>query len=55
MKRNDNRKVLGAVAGGIVSQDVLIYAQERGLYVLVQNGDSVEIAKMPADFIPQEW
>ena len=52
---NDNRKVLGAVAGGIVPQNVLEYAQKRGLYVLMQNGDSIEIAKMPSNFKPQEW
>ena len=54
-KHNDNRKVLGAVAGGVVPQNVLEYAQKKGLYVLVQNGESVEIADMPANFKPREW
>ena len=52
---NDKRRVLGAVAGGVVPQNVLEYAQKRGLYVLVQNGDSVEIADMHSNFTPQEW
>ena len=52
---NDKRKVLGTVAGGVVPQNVLRYAQKRGLYVLVQNGDSIEIAKIPANFKPHEW
>ena len=55
IKHNDNRKVLGAVAGGIVPENVLAYAQKRGLYVLVQNGESVEIANPPANFTPKEW
>ena len=55
IKNNDNRKVLGAVAGGVVPQNVLKYAQKRGLYVLVQNGESVEIADIPANFKPHEW
>ena len=55
LKHNDNRKVLGAVAGGMVPQNVLAYAQKKGLYVLVQNGESVEIADIPMDFKPQEW
>ena len=55
IKNNDNRKVLGAVAGGAVPQNVLEYAQKKGLYVLVQNGESVEIADMPANFKPKEW
>ena len=54
-KHNDNRKVLGAVAGGVVPQNVLAYAQKKGLYVLVQNGESIEIADMPANFKLQEW
>ena len=54
-KANDSRKVLGAVAGGIVPQNVLEYAQKRGLYVLVQNGESVEIADGPKNFEPHEW
>ena len=55
IKHNDNRKVLGAVAGGVVPVNVLEYAQSKGLYVLVQNGDSVEIANMPKGFEPREW
>ena len=55
IKHNDNRKVLGAVAGGAVPQNVLEYAQKMGLYVLVQNGESVEIADMSEDFKPHEW
>ena len=52
---NDSRKVLGAVAGGVVPQNVLEYAQRKGLFVLVQNGDSVEIADLPSCFVPREW
>ena len=52
---NDNRKVLGAVAGGVVSQKVVEYAHKKGLYVLVQNGDSIKIADIPSNFKPYEW
>ena len=55
IKNNDKRKVLGAVAGGVVPKNVLEYAQKKGLYVLVQNGESVEIAALPANFEPREW
>ena len=55
LKHKDHRKILGAVAGGMVPQNVLAYAQKRGLYVLVQNGESVEIADFPANFKPKEW
>ena len=55
IKHKDKRKVLGAVAGGVVPQNVLEYAQKRGLYVLVQSGESVEIAALPENFEPREW
>ena len=51
----DKRRVLGAVAGGIVPKNVLEYAHKKGLFVLVQNGDSVEVAEPPPSFTLQEW
>jgi hypothetical protein len=53
--RNDNRKLVGAIAGEIVAENVLRYAHKKGLYVLTQNGDSVAIAAAPHNFQRQEW
>ena len=53
--RGDKRKLLGAVAAGIVSDRVLKYTQDRGLFVLVQSGDSVTIADTPEGFKAREW
>ena len=53
--RNDKRKLVGAVAGEIVAENVLHYAQKKGLYVLKQSGDSVTIAAAPHNFKQQEW
>ena len=53
--KGDKRKVLGAVAGGIVSGNLLAYAHDKGLYVLVQNGESISIAPPPENFAPTEW
>jgi len=53
--RDDKRKLLGAIAGGIVSEKVLKYAQTNGLFVLVQSGDSVTIADTPEGFKAREW
>jgi len=52
---DDNRKLVGAIAGGIVAENALRYAQKKGLYVLTQNGDSVMIASVPHNFKRQEW
>ena len=53
--RGDVRKLVGTVAGGIVPENVLVYAQSNGLYVLAQTGDSVAVADMPQGFKAQEW
>ena len=53
--RGDKRKLLGAVAGGIVNEKVLKYAQAKGMFVLVQSGDSVTIADTPKGFKAREW
>ena len=53
--RSDGRKIVGAVAGGIVPEKVLMYAQSNGLYVVVQSGDAVEIADMSMNFTAREW
>ena len=54
-KHNDNRKLLGAVAGGVLKEEVLKYAQKKGLYVLVLNGETVSIADLPESFTPAVW
>jgi len=54
-ERDENRKLVGAVAGGTVSDNVLIYAQRKGLYVIIQNGDSASIAAVPHGFKAREW
>jgi hypothetical protein len=51
----DKRKLVGAVAGAVVSKNVLIYAQKKGFFVLVQAGNSIAIAKTSKDFKPKEW
>ena len=54
-KNNDNRIVLGAVAGGIIPDNVLDYAHRMGLYVLVQSGESITLATAPDGFKHREW
>jgi hypothetical protein len=54
-KRGDPRKLLGAVAGGIVAENALHYAQKKGFYVITQNGDAVDIVESPAHFKPRQW
>jgi len=54
-KCGDSRKLIGAVAGGTVPEDMLSYAQKKGFIVIVQNGNSVAFAPLPQGFKAREW
>jgi len=49
-----NHRALGAVAAMVMSDSVKEYALGQGLYVLRQNGDSIEIST-PEGFTPTVW
>jgi hypothetical protein len=53
--RGDNRKIVAAMAGAVVPPKALEYAHEKGFYVLVQNGESVDVAAGGTDFKAKEW
>ena len=53
-KRNDLRKVEGAIAGVIFGDEEKASAIEEGLYVIVQSGDTMKI-EVPDGFVPQKW
>ena len=53
-KWNDNRKILGAIAGAIFPEEVKEAVLEAGMYVLEQSGDTMKMC-LPDGFIPQEW
>jgi hypothetical protein len=53
-EHGDQRKLLGAVAGGIASEEVKDFAVKSGFFVLEQSGDTVKIS-VPRGFKPREW
>ncbi|MDR2258908.1 MAG: hypothetical protein LBE14_07150 [Treponema sp.] len=53
-RRNDRRKIRGAIAGAIFPEDVKAAAIEAGLYVVEQSGDTMKIA-VPEGFTPRDW
>jgi len=53
--RRDKRRFIGAVAGAVAADHVIKYAQKKGLYVIVQSGDAVEIVTPPKGFKAKEW
>jgi hypothetical protein len=53
-RRNDRRKIRGAIAGAIMIAEIKQYAFNAGFYVIEQTGDTVKIS-MPKNFSPREW
>jgi predicted nuclease with TOPRIM domain len=49
------KKLLGAMAGGVVDPDVRDYAQKCGFFVLELKGEAVRLIKPPKGFKPKEW
>ena len=54
-KGSDKRRFIGAVAGAIVTDEASEFAQENGMYVIVQSGKAVEIITPPDGFVAKEW
>jgi predicted AAA+ superfamily ATPase len=44
------KKLLGAIAGGVVSLEAREYAQKRGFFVLELNGEQVSLLEPPEGF-----
>ena len=49
------KKLLGAIAGGVVPPDVCNYAHEAGFFVLELKGESVTLIAQPEGFTPKIW
>ncbi|MDR0708080.1 MAG: hypothetical protein LBF60_09470 [Treponema sp.] len=49
------KKLLGAMAGGVVDPDVRDYAYKAGFFVLELSGESVNLLKPPEGFVPKHW
>jgi len=52
---NERRRILGAIAGAVVHDEVAKFAHRKGMYVIVQSGEAVEIIAQPEGFKAKEW
>jgi hypothetical protein len=52
LKEISGKKLLGAIAGGVVPLEVREYAQKNGFYVLELNGEQVSLLDSPEGFVP---
>lgn len=52
--RYKENRILGAVAGMVIPENVAAYAIKNGLYVIAQNGSHLELSNSPT-FVPKAW
>jgi len=52
---SEKKRFIGAVAGAVVKGDAADFAQENGMYVIVQSGKAFEIVPPPEGFKAKEW
>ncbi|GHT19656.1 hypothetical protein FACS1894189_8560 [Planctomycetales bacterium] len=53
--KGDKRKILGAVAAGVIPAQSKELAEEKGLFVITQSGEAFEVLVPPKGFKPKEW
>ena len=51
----DQQRFIGAVAGTVVKDEAAEFAQNNGMYVIVQSGEAVKIITPPVGFQAKEW
>ncbi|MDR1229875.1 MAG: hypothetical protein LBK61_00585 [Spirochaetaceae bacterium] len=51
----NGKRLLGAIAGGVVDASVVEYAQQCGLFVLELSGETARRLPAPDGFTPREW
>jgi chaperonin cofactor prefoldin len=49
------KKLLGAMAGAVVTAEAREYAEQNGFFVLELTGDDVRLLEPPGQFQPKEW
>jgi hypothetical protein len=54
LPRYKDNRILGAVAGMVIPEQVAQYAIRKGLYVIGQNGDHLELRNTPV-FVAKAW
>ena len=51
----NGKRFVGAVAGTIIAENVVNFAHDNGLYVIIQSARAVEILAQPEGFKAKEW
>jgi len=51
----NGKHFIGAVAGTVIAENVIDFAHEKGLYVIIQSARAVEILSQPEGFVAKKW
>jgi hypothetical protein len=51
--KGDSRRILGAIGGGVVRDNVRDFALSKGMFVIIQSGDNVTVHKPERE--PKAW
>jgi hypothetical protein len=51
----DRRKLLGAIVGMVIRDDVRKYILEHGFYVIISSEDSLNVIEPKGEYQPREW
>jgi hypothetical protein len=54
-KSEGKKRYIGAVAGAVVADNVVKFAQRKGMYVIAQTGETFHIIPPPEGFKAKEW
>ena len=52
---SNGKRYIGAVAGTVIAENVINFAHENGMYVIIQSARAVEILTQPEGFKAKEW
>jgi hypothetical protein len=52
---SNGKRFIGAVAGTVIAENVINFAHENGLYVIIQSARAVEILSLPEGFVAKKW
>ena len=51
----NGKRFIGAVAGTVIAENVINFAHDSGLYVIIQSARAVEIISQPEGFVVKKW
>ena len=52
---SEKKRLIGAVAGAVVADNVIKYAHKHGLHVITQSGEAFKVVTTPKGFRAKEW